>query len=549
MSPISAIVKIAILGEAASAVKAFKSTETAATNMQSKMGKVNKAVDGLKLPAAAVFGGISAGLFKAGSDAAELSDTLDASKVILGSAASAVAAFGDTAAVKFGISKESAITAADAMAVIGSKAGLSGVALGKFSTDLVSRAGDVASLLGGPATDAVAAFQSALQGEFEPARKFGVLLDQATLQTAALKMGIISNVKTALTPSQKALVVQSEILRQTSKAQGDFGRTAGSAKNQQQTLHATLSNLSATLGKSLLPIMASVAGTFTSWAGAIAAHQTTFKIAVAVFGALAGALLLVAGALKVWSVIQAVLDLELSLSPIGLIVIGVAALVAIIVIIATKTQIFQTIWRTSWGAIKAVFSGTFTFIRDHWKLLLAILTGPIGLAVLVISKHWTTIKNGATGVFTWVTGKFNAIVTFFTGLPARISKAASGMWNGLKEAFRDSVNFIIRGWNSLDFAMPSVDTHIPGVGTIGGWTLGLPDIPLLAGGGVIRTGGLAMLHAAEVVTPGHAVGNVYNTNNFYISPLSDPLATARAIEKVMAARERTSGRRRLLPGV
>src|SRR5262249_30201312 len=55
----------------------------------------------------------------------------------------------------------------------------------------------------------------------------------------------------------------------------------------------------------------------------------------------------------------------------------------------------------------------FTWVKDHWPLLLGIITGPIGLAVTFIVSH------------------FNAVVSFVQGLPARIAAAAAGMWNGL----------------------------------------------------------------------------------------------------------------------
>src|SRR6185437_14025531 len=67
-------------------------------------------------------------------------------------------------------------------------------------------------------------------------------------------------------------------------------------------------------------------------------------------------------------------------------------------------------------------------------------------------------------------------------MPAKIAKASTWMFDGLKNAFRDSIDWIIRGWNGLQFSIPGVNSHIPGVGTIGGLTLGTPDIPLLANG-------------------------------------------------------------------
>ncbi|QOC55714.1 tape measure protein [Gordonia phage Archimedes] len=79
---------------------------------------------------------------------------------------------------------------------------------------------------------------------------------------------------------------------------------------------------------------------------------------------------------------------------------------------------------------------------------------------------------------------FNAMVDFVKGLPGRIANAAKGMWDGFKDAFKSAINWIIDGWNSLQFKLPEIDTHIPGVGKIGGSTIGVPQIPRLATGGV-----------------------------------------------------------------
>ncbi|MGH8575348.1 MAG: hypothetical protein ACREXJ_00180 [Gammaproteobacteria bacterium] len=93
----------------------------------------------------------------------------------------------------------------------------------------------------------------------------------------------------------------------------------------------------------------------------------------------------------------------------------------------------------------------------------------------------------------------DAMVDRLAGLPARIWNATSGMFDGIKDAFRNSVNWIIGKWNSLSFGFPSVD--IPGIGRVGGATLSTPDIPYLDVGGRILQTGLAMVHTGEQVVP------------------------------------------------
>ena len=96
------------------------------------------------------------------------------------------------------------------------------------------------------------ALRSGLSGEAEPMRAYGVLLDDASMRTQALKMGLISTTKEALTPQQKVLAAQAQIFKQTSDAQGDFTRTSGGLANQQRILQASFGDLSAQIGRDVV---------------------------------------------------------------------------------------------------------------------------------------------------------------------------------------------------------------------------------------------------------------------------------------------------------
>ena len=192
--------------------------------------------------------------------AADMGETLSKAGVLFGSAVGQVEDFAEGAASALGQSKQEALDAAATFATFGKAAGLTGNELAKFSTDLTALASDIGSFQNADPSEVVQALGAALRGEAEPMRRFGVLLDDATMRQKALELGIIDTVKNALTPQQKILAAQALIFEQTGDAQGDFARTSDSLANQQRILAAEMKNVQAELGQALLPVMKELAG-------------------------------------------------------------------------------------------------------------------------------------------------------------------------------------------------------------------------------------------------------------------------------------------------
>jgi hypothetical protein len=207
------------------------------------------------------FGAVSGaadGLFTSIQKASDMGETVSKTNVIFQENAKEIQTWASTAATSLGQSKQQAMDAAAGFATFGKSAGLSGQELVKFSTDLTGLAADVASFNNASPEEVILAIGSALRGEAEPMRRFGVLLDDASLRAQALKMGIIETTKDALTPQQKVLAAQALIMEQTSTAQGDFARTSEGLANQQRILAAQISDASASLGQMFLPIVTEV---------------------------------------------------------------------------------------------------------------------------------------------------------------------------------------------------------------------------------------------------------------------------------------------------
>ena len=243
-----------------------KGVRGATTDVQSFGDKVGDFSRKAALAFAAVAAAVGVMAFKIGKDAvlaaSDLSETISKVGVLFGDSAKEIEDFADTAAKSLGQSKQQALDAAANFAIFGKSAGLSGEELVKFSTEFVSLAGDLSSFNNVSQDEAINAIGSALRGEAEPLRRFGVLLDDATLRNAALKLGLIATTKEALTPQQKVLAAQKVIYEQTTTAQGDFARTSDGLANKTKILTAELDNTKVIIGEALLPLVLQLATAF-----------------------------------------------------------------------------------------------------------------------------------------------------------------------------------------------------------------------------------------------------------------------------------------------
>lgn len=219
-----------------------------------KVGKAGRAVVTGGAAAAAGIAVAGVGIYKTVEAASDLSETMNKSKVVFGKSGDAIAKWSETSADKMGMSRTAALDAATTFGIFGKNAGKSGKGLQNFSTDLVELSSDFASFHNASPEEAVSAIGAALRGESEPIRRFGVMLDDATLKNRAMKLGLIDSVKEGLTPQQKAIAAQAEIIAQSKDAQGDFSRTSEGLANGQRRLKATFSDISATIGTVFLPV-------------------------------------------------------------------------------------------------------------------------------------------------------------------------------------------------------------------------------------------------------------------------------------------------------
>jgi phage-related protein len=333
--------------------------------------------------------------------------------------------------------------------------------------------------------------------------------------------------------------------------------TAAATATESAKMSVAWGNFQESVGAVLLPFVDTVMSKLTGLFDFISANSSWLLPLVAGIIGLIGAFMLVVKTVEIvktaiagFKIVWMALNVAFGASPIGLIVIGIVALIAVIIIIATKTTWFQTIWQkvtsfmvsawnatvgaitgawnSAWSAISGVFNrirdiaaSVLGWIRSNWPLILGILTGPFGLAIALIYTYWRPITGFFSGIVSAIGGVFSRVISAITapfitafaivrgivdaalgGIRAAVSAVTGFVSSGIGAA-KSTYNAFARGWNAIQIGFPGIDK---GPIHIGGFTVGLPDLPMLQRGGYVRAEGYAYLHAAEVVTPAAQAG-------------------------------------------
>jgi len=220
-------------------------------------GNIGK-LRGQLLGLAAAFGvgigvqGAISGFRNAIDSATALGESVNAVNVVFKDGAPAILAFGENAARSVGLANSELNQLVTPIGALLGNFNIDGQAAADVTLELTNRAADLASVFNTEVPDALAAIGSALRGEQEPIRAYGVSLDEAAVAQKALSLGL-ADTASALTPAAKGQARLQLILEQSAFAAGDFANTSDDAANKTKILAAEAENARASLGDSLLP--------------------------------------------------------------------------------------------------------------------------------------------------------------------------------------------------------------------------------------------------------------------------------------------------------
>lgn len=170
---------------------------------------------------------------------------------------------------------------------------------------------------------------------------------------------------------------------------------------------------------------------------------------------------------KAAAVAQWALNIAMDANPIMLIVLAVAALVAGLIYAYTHFTWFKNGVDAAFHAISVGAMFVINFVKAHWQLIVVLITGPIGLAVLLVIKYWGVISRAFSAAISWCTSFVRAHWPLLVGILTGPIGLAAAM--------------IIKYWGKISSAFSSAYQAVVGTGAkLIGWVKGLPDMVLQA---------------------------------------------------------------------
>jgi hypothetical protein len=272
---------------------------------------------------------------------------------------------------------------------------------------------------------------------------------------------------------------------EASKLAGDFaedlaatfgGATAANAETaagKMARLKIQMDETKESIGAALLPVMEKLLNLLMPLAAFAQENTTLFLIFAGVIGGLSIAVLAANAAMKIYSAFQTIMaaktkimtaaqtafNFVLSANPIGLVVIAIAALVAGLVLAYNKSETFREAVQGLFSAVKSAVTGSVEFLKSY----------------------------------------LNVVMGFYKGI-----------FNGIATLWNSTIG-------KLSFTTPS---WVPG---FGGKGFSVPQIPMLANGGIVTGPTLAMIgeRGPEAVIPLNRAGAMGSTTINVYSTLAD----------------------------
>ena len=457
-------------GEAEKAGKSF------GQKLSSAMGKAGSSVanfsNKFKVHAGVALGGLTA-LGKGAADyAAEAEQSYGAVESIFGEHAAKINDLSKTAADSVGLSGREYREQASYMGAMLKNLGTPMEELGGKSADLVAMGADLAATFGGPTSDAVSALGAVLRGETDPIERYGISIKQADINAKMAEMGM-DGLTGEAEKQAKAQATLALLTEQSASAQGQFARETDTAAHKSQVARAKIDDAKETIGTALLPVVAQLSEMMAKVAEQVGKHPRLFLSLAGAVGAVSAAIVGIASVASVVSALggmakiasvasKAMAGLKVAMAavtgPVGLIVAGIAAVVAGLTLFFTKTETGKKLWASftqflgqAWDWIVGKFQAGISWISTTF--------GPVFSQIgQVISGAWDATVEKVSGAIARVKEIISGALTFWQTGETTDFAAALGISEDspiftaltfLRDKFVEVKDFAIDAWGQM----------------------------------------------------------------------------------------------------
>jgi hypothetical protein len=292
---------------------------------------------------------------------------------------------------------------------------------------------------------------------------------------------------------------------------GQAAAAADTAEGKMKSMSIALGEAKEEIGAALLPVITTLAEKLTEIAQYVQDNSTLFLVLGGILGGLAIAVVAVNAALSAWAAIQAIVSAAtavwnaiLAANPLVLLGIAIAAVIAALVVLQMKFNIFGK-----------VFDGI------KWAA----------------AKLWEGIGNG----FNWLKNLVLGIAQTWLNVFGAVFNAIAKAWNNTI----GKLSFTIPSWvpvlGGKTFDVPDLPTvTVPNLlgGSGGGGSIAIPK---MAEGGIVNSPTLALIGEAgpEAVVP--LSRGMAPSINVTVNGALDPVAVATQIRKLLADDARRRG--------
>ena len=341
--------------------------------------------------------------------------------------------------------------------------------------------------------ESVSHLNSFINGSYEGGEAIGLFANDTQMAAYAVERGLIADTKAWASLDEKTKqatrLEYAQNMYKLSGATGQAAKESDSYLNVQGNLTEAWRQFQATIGEpilnelvipamkkltEILPNLSEKVKVVIQW---FKENWITLKNVAAAFGVAAAAVTAYKTVMATLTIIQKVtkwlngmtlaqklLNVAMSMNPIGVVVAAITALVAALIYLWNNCEGFRNFWKNLWASINSIFSSVANSIKTTLNSIVNLFKNAWNTIKTTTSNVWngikTTITNIINGIKTTITNIFNSIKTTITNIWNSIKSFFVNTWNSIKTTTTNAVNAVR---NTVTNVFNSVKTTVSNI--------------------------------------------------------------------------------------